>query len=154
MADSLARRERRDLCDLALVLGPDAPTLCEGWTSSDLMAHLVVRERNPVAAAGNAVPRLAGINRRAMDREQSRGYEVLVERYRKPAAFLRALRPVDEAMNAFELLVHHEDLRRGGDSLAAAGSLRRRPGPDLESAGEGDRDLRSPVARPHRAPAG
>lgn len=116
MADSLARRERRELCDLALVLGPDAPTLCEGWTSSDLLAHLVVRERNPVAAAGNVVPRLAGVNRRAMDREQARGYEVLVERYRTPAAFLRALPPVDEAMNAFELLVHHEDLRRGGDA--------------------------------------
>lgn len=114
MADSLARRERRELCDLALALGPDAPTLCEGWTSSDLMAHLVVREHKPVAAAGNVVQRLSGLNQRAMARQQARGYEVLVERYRTPAAFLRLLPPVDEAMNGFELLVHHEDLRRGG----------------------------------------
>lgn len=113
MADSLARRERRELCDLALVLGPDAPTLCEGWTASDLMAHLVVREHRPVAAAGNVVERLAGLTERAMARQQARGFEVLVERYRTPALLLRALPPVDEAMNGFELLVHHEDLRRG-----------------------------------------
>lgn len=116
MADSLARRERRELCDLALALGPDAPTLCEGWTSSDLMAHLVVREHKPVAAAGNVVQRLSGLNQRAMARQQARGYEVLVERYRTPAAFLRVLPPVDEAMNGFELLVHHEDLRRGSET--------------------------------------
>lgn len=114
MADSLARRERRELCDLALALGPDAPTLCEGWTSADLMAHLVVRERQPVASAGNVVPRLSGLTERAMARQRARGYEVLVERYRTPAPFLRVLPPVDEAMNGFELLVHHEDLRRGG----------------------------------------
>jgi uncharacterized protein (TIGR03085 family) len=116
MADSLAGRERRELCDLALALGPDAPTLCEGWTSSDLMAHLVVRERKPIASAGNVVPHLSGLNRRAMARQQARGYEVLVERYRTPAPFLRILPPVDEVMNGFELLVHHEDLRRGGEA--------------------------------------
>ena len=114
--ESLAKRERRELCDLALTLGPDAPTLCEGWTASDLMAHLVVRERQPVASMGNVVQRLSGLNQRAMAKQQARGFEVLVERYRTPAAFLRALPPVDEAMNGFELLVHHEDLRRGGAS--------------------------------------
>lgn len=113
MADSLAKRERRELCDLALALGPDAPTLCEGWSASDLMAHLVVRERKPIAAAGNVVERLSGMTERAMAKQQTRGFEVLVERYRTPAPFLRVLPPVDEAMNGFELLVHHEDLRRG-----------------------------------------
>jgi hypothetical protein len=37
-------RERLELCDLLLELGPDAPTLCEGWTTADLAAHLVLRE--------------------------------------------------------------------------------------------------------------
>ena len=114
--ESLAKRERRELCDLALTLGPDAPTLCEGWTASDLMAHLVVRERKPVASMGNVVERFSGLNQRAMAKQQARGFEVLVERYRTPALFLRAVPPVDEAMNGFELLVHHEDLRRGGPS--------------------------------------
>jgi uncharacterized protein (TIGR03085 family) len=114
--ESLAERERRELCDLALTLGPDAPTLCEGWTASDLMAHLVVRERKPVASMGNVVERFSGLNQRAMAKQQARGFEVLVERYRTPALFLRLAPPVDEAMNGFELLVHHEDLRRGGTS--------------------------------------
>lgn len=111
--ESLAKRERRELCDLALTLGPDAPTLCEGWTAADLMAHLVVRERKPVASMGNVVERFAGMNQRAMAKAQAGGYEVLVEKYRTPALFLRAVPPVDEQMNGFELLVHHEDLRRG-----------------------------------------
>ena len=115
-AESLAKRERRELCDLALILGPDAPTLCQGWSAADLMAHLVVRERKPVAAMGNVVDRFSGLTDRAMARQQARGFEVMVETYRSPALFLRALPPIDEAMNGFELLVHHEDLRRGGDS--------------------------------------
>lgn len=128
MTAPFARRERRELCDLALELGADAPTLCEGWTADDLMAHLVVRERRPVAAAGNLLPALSGLNRRAMDKEKAKGFEVLVERYRTPAPFLRALPPVDEAMNGFELLVHHEDLRRGGSEW----SPRSLPASDLD----------------------
>ena len=113
MADPLVKRERRELCDLALDLGPDAPTLCEGWTSSDLMAHLVVRERRPVASLGNIVGPLSGLNERAMEREKARGHEVLVERYRTPGPALRVLPPLDALINTFELVVHHEDLRRG-----------------------------------------
>jgi hypothetical protein len=52
MSASLARRERADLCDLALVLGEDAPTLCGGWDAKDLVTHLLVRERRPIGASG------------------------------------------------------------------------------------------------------
>ena len=44
MSDPIDVRERLGLCDLLLELGPDAPTLCEGWTTADLAAHLVLRE--------------------------------------------------------------------------------------------------------------
>jgi uncharacterized protein (TIGR03083 family) len=40
---TLAQEERNELCDLMLETGPDAPTLCEGWTTRDLAAHLVIR---------------------------------------------------------------------------------------------------------------
>jgi uncharacterized protein (TIGR03083 family) len=40
---SLLRKERQALCDTLTELGPDAPTLCEGWTTADLAAHLMVR---------------------------------------------------------------------------------------------------------------
>lgn len=112
--ESAAKRERRELCDLALSLGPDAPTLCEGWDAHDLLCHLVVREHKPIASMGNVVDALSGLTSRAMAKQRAKSFEVLVEQYRRPALYLRALPPVDEAMNGFELLVHHEDLRRGG----------------------------------------
>ena len=112
--ESLAKRERRELCDLALALGPDAPTLCEGWDAHDLIAHLVVREQKPIASMGNVVDALSGAERSGRwPSSRPVGFEVLVEQYRTPALFLRAVPPIDEAMNGFELLVHHEDLRRG-----------------------------------------
>lgn len=112
MTTSLARRERGALCDLALLIGPDAPTLCEGWDARDLVTHLLVRERRPVSSLGNVVPPLAGLTERAMERGRQRSYGVEVERLRRPAAPLRVVPVLDDLMNTVELVVHHEDLRR------------------------------------------
>lgn len=49
-----ARRERRALVATFREVGPQAPTLCEGWNTTDLAAHLVVRERRLDATAGIA----------------------------------------------------------------------------------------------------
>ena len=49
--------ERAAIADLMTSLGPDAPTLCEGWTTRDLAAHLVVRATRVDAAAGILIPR-------------------------------------------------------------------------------------------------
>src|SRR6478735_6079366 len=113
MTESLARRERAALCDLAVEVGADAPTLCEGWTASDLVAHLLVRERNPVASLGNIVESMAPRNRSAMAKRQTQGYDAMVATLRTPPAPLRVLPFVDRMMNGVEYLVHHEDLRRG-----------------------------------------
>lgn len=40
-----AREERAALAALLEDSGPDGPTLCEGWLTRDLAAHLVLRER-------------------------------------------------------------------------------------------------------------
>ncbi len=112
MTASLALRERHEICDLALALGPDAPTLCEGWDARDLVSHLLVRERNPISSLGNIVPPLSGLNDRAMARRRSTAFEVEVEKLRSPAPLLRAVQPLDRLINTFELVVHHEDLRR------------------------------------------
>ena len=37
---SIAQRERAGLVEILRAVGPDAPTLCEGWTTRDLTAHL------------------------------------------------------------------------------------------------------------------
>ena len=54
---SIADTERAALCDLLDELGPDAPTLCEGWTTRDMAVHLYVRDRDPKAWAGISVGR-------------------------------------------------------------------------------------------------
>ncbi|MDQ3422948.1 MAG: TIGR03085 family metal-binding protein [Actinomycetota bacterium] len=111
----LSRRERAALCDLLDHVGSAAPTLCAGWTSFELVAHLVLREAAPLSAAGVVVPRLEGFTARAMRRLQRRhGFTALVERLRSgPPRWspMRAVR-VDQRVNAMELFVHHEDLRR------------------------------------------
>jgi len=112
MSAPLARRERDDLCDLALTLGPDAPTLCEGWDAQDLVTHLLVRERRPVSSLGNVVPALSGLTDRAMARGRERSFGVQVEELRRPAPPLRLVPVLDRLMNTFEMVVHHEDLRR------------------------------------------
>lgn len=109
---SLARAERHALADTALTLGPDAPTLCEGWTVRDLLAHLLVREHSPLGAAGIVVPALAGLTERAMRRTASEDFDVLVERFRHPRLTPAALAAVDARVNPVEFFVHHEDLRR------------------------------------------
>src|SRR5690349_23845417 len=55
-----AQRERAALVESMRAVGPDAPTLCGDWTTRDLAAHLVVRERRLDATAGVVVPFLAG----------------------------------------------------------------------------------------------
>jgi uncharacterized protein (TIGR03085 family) len=113
MTASLARRERVELCDLALVLGEDAPTLCGDWDAKDLVAHLLVRERRPLGAAGIVVSPLATMTGRAMARYRRQDFGVLVEKLRSPGLTPYALPPVERTANTFEYVVHHEDLRRG-----------------------------------------
>ena len=47
--------ERAQLSDLLDELGPEAPTLLAPWTTRDMAAHLVLRERDPLACAARCV---------------------------------------------------------------------------------------------------
>jgi uncharacterized protein (TIGR03085 family) len=112
--EPLDARERADLCDLFVARGPDAPTLCEGWNTLDLAAHLVIREHDP--RSGLAIlggDRFADLEHKLMDRARSQGYETLVERLRGGPPLvpwrLPVLRPL---LNGNEWFVHHEDVRR------------------------------------------
>ena len=113
-APSLAQQERATLCDLFVERGPDAPTLCEGWRTVDLAAHLVVRERRPDSGPGLVWPPLAGytdkVRRAVRDRTP---WEELVETVRRGPPLL--LRPFDGPMNTVEFFIHVEDVRRAQD---------------------------------------
>jgi uncharacterized protein (TIGR03085 family) len=129
---SYSREERRALCELLDETGPDAPTLCEGWTTGDLAAHLVLRERRPDAAAGVAGGPLAGYTARVQQRIRSRiPFPDLVRTIRSgpPALSVMALPGMDERVNAVEFFVHHEDVRRGA------------PGWEPRELGSGESDM-------------
>ncbi|SMQ15643.1 TIGR03085 family protein [Streptomyces sp. Ag82_O1-12] len=109
-----AKRERLLLADLLETAGPDAPTLCEGWTTRDLAAHVVVRERRPDAAGGILIKQLASRLDKVMAEYTDKPYEELIQLIRTgPPRFSPfSLKPVDEASNIIEFYVHTEDVRR------------------------------------------
>lgn len=116
---SVSRDERTALADLLLSLGPDAPTLCEGWTTGDLAVHLVVREYRPDAAAGMFL----GPARKHLDtvtrRYAARPFGDLVAAYRSGPPLWNPMRWADPVVNLAENFVHHEDVRRGGGEWSA-----------------------------------
>jgi len=116
--DGIAASERQALCDLLDALGPDGPTLCEGWKTSDIAAHLFVRERRPQATPGILLGGVLGsITTRSMSAALRRyGYEGVVGKVRSGPPIL--LRPVDELINQLEYFVHTEDVRRADPDWA------------------------------------
>jgi uncharacterized protein (TIGR03085 family) len=111
---TLDMQERLTLCDLFDVLGADAPTLLDGWTAHDIAAHLVQRERDPIAGPCMVLPgrfqRIA--DRRRATLVQAQDFDRLVERLRSgPPGFFR-LGWVSSFPSLNEYFVHHEDVRR------------------------------------------
>ena len=76
---TFAKRERLLLADLLATTGPDAQTLCEGWQTRDLAAHVVVRERRPDAAGGILIKQLAPRLERVMAEFAEKPYEELIQ---------------------------------------------------------------------------
>jgi len=115
---SYASDERAALCALLDKTGPDALTLCDGWRTADLAAHLVLRERRPDAAAGLLGGPLAAHARRVNQTLADRiPFPRLVDMIRTgppPLSFYR-IPGMDARVNLIEFFVHHEDIRRGTD---------------------------------------
>lgn len=109
----LAAAERERLCDTALAVGGDVPTLCGDWSVRELVAHLIVRESSP-AALGIALPRLSGLADRETRRLAARGLPALVSRLREgpPWYSPMGVEKLDRILNTLEFFVHHEDIRR------------------------------------------
>jgi uncharacterized protein (TIGR03085 family) len=106
--------ERAQLSDLFDELGPDAPTLLTPWTTRDLAAHLVMRERDFLGGPGLVMPgawgRLAERRRRTLALND---FTSLVESFRSgpPPGFFR-IGLVRRLPSLNEFFVHHEDVRR------------------------------------------
>jgi uncharacterized protein (TIGR03085 family) len=114
-ASQHARRERQELAELMLSTGPDAPTLCEGWTTRDLAAHLVIREARPDAAVGIVLPPFAGWTERVQRATAvGQSYPELVRKVRTgpPTLSVFSVPGADGLANLLEYVVHHEDVLR------------------------------------------
>ena len=113
----MASTERAALCDVALQVGEDQPTLCGDWTVKDLVVHLLVRERSP-AAAGIVLKPLAPLTDLESRRFAARDFGVLVEKLRHgpPRWSPYAVPKLDQLFNTLEYFVHHEDIRRAQPS--------------------------------------
>lgn len=109
-----AKRERLILADLLEAAGPGAPTLCDGWTTRDLAAHLVMRERRADAAVGILFKPLASRAERVQAEFAEKPYEELIRLIRTgpPRNSPFALKQIDEMANTVEFFVHAEDVRR------------------------------------------
>ena len=118
MAPNYAQQERAQLCDLFSEVGPDVPTLCEGWTTRDLAAHLIVREHRPDAALGIIAAPFARHSEKVRLEVARRPWEDLVTTVRNgpPRWSPTSLGALDQAANTMEFFVHHEDVRRGAGS--------------------------------------
>ena len=110
----VAHDERQALCALFDQLGPDAPTLCQGWATKDLAVHLVVRERRPDALASRLLKSLAERGERIEAELRDKPWPELVEQVRQgpPKWNPLGIGAVDETVNSTEFFVHHEDVRR------------------------------------------
>lgn len=109
-----ARRERAALCELFLEVGPDQPTLCGDWTTRDLAAHLVIRERRPDAAVGIIVSKAAGYTEKVQAGVAKSEWSGLVDSIGSGPPLWSPTRigKIDELANTVEFFVHHEDVRR------------------------------------------
>jgi uncharacterized protein (TIGR03085 family) len=118
--------ERAALCDTLERYGPTAPTLCEGWLTLDLAAHLVVRERDPRSGPGILFGDtfFGRYTRTLMDRAKAKGYPALVVRLRAGPPFI--MQRAMAGVNVNENWIHHEDVRR------ANGEAPRPPDPDVD----------------------
>ncbi|MBF0807994.1 maleylpyruvate isomerase family mycothiol-dependent enzyme [Rothia nasimurium] len=119
-SSALVTSERTALLDALTAAGPSAPTLCEGWETRHMAAHLLLRESKPTLAAGVMGGPLAARTERhtiqlADELTGQRRYEKALRDFETLPGYLHMRRRfpgLDEAMNLIEYFVHTEDVRR------------------------------------------
>lgn len=118
---TLAQHERRALADSFEKLGPAAPTILPGWTATELMTHLLVREGAPHLLVGTSLP-ISALKNRAQERIASLEdlpWDERVSRFRSGPPALSLFKVADSWANGIEHLVHHEDLLRAQHDWSA-----------------------------------
>ncbi|MBK7721899.1 MAG: TIGR03085 family protein [Austwickia sp.] len=117
----LAAEYRRTCSDALEQAGPDAPTLCEGWTTRDLAVHLVLRDRRPDALLTSLLPFLRRYAGRVRKGYAAKPYDELVARVRQgpPVSPFKVPR-LDELANVVEFYIHTQDVVRAARTWTPA----------------------------------
>jgi uncharacterized protein (TIGR03085 family) len=110
--------ERRSLAIDLRAADPNAPTLCEGWSTRHLCAHLVQREHSIMHNVWDQLITKTPGDERFMkrlvdDAATPHGYAALVDRFEAGPSPRSLMARFDESLNLVEYVIHHEDLRRG-----------------------------------------
>ena len=111
-------REREALRQTLVEVGPDAPTACGDWTTTELAVHVAVGEVNGGWATvpfrmlvnrGVRIDRMARLNAGALKVYRRRGYDWAIRRlgHKPPRAHM--LGPVVR-VSLLEVWAHHEDV--------------------------------------------
>lgn len=112
-----AQRERAALVDAMRAAGPDQPTLCEGWKTRDLAAHLYIRERRLDATAGIAVPGLSSYTEKVQNQvADSTDWDEMLDKIAAGPPVYSPFKLLDPVANLAEMFIHHEDVRRAQPS--------------------------------------
>ena len=110
---TVAQQERAALVTTMRGVGPEQPTLCGDWTTRDLAAHLVIRERRLDAAPGILVPKFADYTERVQNQVAAENdWNVLLDQIASGPPLLSPFKLLDPFVNVAEMFIHHEDVRR------------------------------------------
>jgi uncharacterized protein (TIGR03085 family) len=109
--------EKPALVETLRTRDPDAPTLCEGWDTRRLLAHLVQREQHQLANTRDMISKRppgqeVQLSRLVDTALSPEGYQALVEEFANGPRPWSAMSWAAESLNFLEYLIHHEDLRR------------------------------------------
>lgn len=116
---------REFLAETLLAAGPGAATLCAGWRTQELAAHLYLREHNPKVGVGLLLKPWKKASEKATVQLAAKSstpeaFAELVEKFRAgpPKISPMSLRAVDRSANLVEFFIHTEDIRRATDRWA------------------------------------
>ena len=109
---------RTRLAEVLSALGGDAPTLCEGWRTRHLAAHLVLRQSDPLYALAALAPALADraeaqVQTLGGTADDESGFASLVARVAGGGPTWSPLHLAGDRAELLELVVHTLDATRG-----------------------------------------
>ena len=111
--NSTAQKERAALVATMREAGPEQSTLCGDWTTRDLAAHLVIRERRLDAAPGILIPKFADYTERVQNQVAAeQDWNALLDQIASGPPLLSPFKLLDPFVNVAEMFIHHEDVRR------------------------------------------